>query len=60
MDEQVNTAAKKENKEFWRKCPICIRNKVVSPEFQGFVSLIEHMEVHFQPEPYCGRRVAQH
>jgi hypothetical protein len=56
MDEQVNMAAKTENKEFWRKCPICIRNKVVSPEFQGFLPLVEHMEEHLQPAPRPARK----
>jgi hypothetical protein len=50
MTEQANTAAKRENKKFWRKCPICVQNKVTSPEFQEFLRFIEHMEEHLQPE----------
>src|SRR5208283_401881 len=50
MRQQANTAAKSENKKFWRKCPICVRNKAASPEFQEFLRFIEHMEEHLQPE----------
>ena len=50
MTEQANTAAKRENKKFWRKCPICVQNKAASPEFQEFLRFIEHMEEHLQPE----------
>ncbi len=50
MKQQANTAAKTVNKRFWRTCPICVQNKVASPEFQEFFRFIEHMEEHLQPE----------
>src|SRR5271165_5281032 len=56
MEEQENTAAKKGKVAFWRKCPICVRNNSTSPEFKEFLSLIEHMEMHLQPEPQPVRR----
>jgi hypothetical protein len=56
MEEQENTAAKEEKGEFWRKCPICVRNNATSPEFKEFLPLIEHMDTHLQPEPQPVRR----
>lgn len=60
MEEQANTTAKGRNKEFWRKCPICIRNNAVSPDFQEFLPLIKHMEEHLQPEPRPVRRASRY
>lgn len=56
MEEQENTAAKRKKREFWQKCPICVRNKATSPEFREFLPLIEHMETHLQPEPQPVKR----
>lgn len=50
MTEQANTAAKEEERKFWRRCPICLQRNTPSSEFQRFLLFLEHMEEHLQPE----------
>jgi hypothetical protein len=44
MQNQEEKAAKKEEQQFWRKCPICAQ------EFKDFLPLIKHVEEHRRRE----------
>ena len=64
MQDQDERAAKKEEQQFWRKCPIC------GQEFEAFLPLIKHVEedsrresqmvkVELGAKDYLAKRIAQ-